>query len=212
MFFIEWWNSLGLVSQVFACIALPTTLITLIQTILMFIGFGGDSGADADGDIDMPDGDSSDGIYGDGDIPDADDISGLDGLRIFSVRGIMAFFTVFGWVGVVAYNGGLSLAWTILVSTLCGLAMMFLLALLVRWVMKLRSDGTTDNKNALGVSGRVQLVIPAERSGLGKVHIMLQGVYSEREAVTDEGTPIPTGSEVTVIGLSGKTTLVVKRK
>ncbi len=212
MFFIEWWNSLGIASQVFACIALPTTLVLFIQTVMMLIGFASDS----DGG-DVPDGDSSDiepsdGVFGDGDLPDADDISGFDGLRIFTVRGIIAFFTVFGWVGVVCDNSGLHLALTILIATVCGFAMMTLLGFLVKWTMKLKNDGTTDNKNALGVSGRVQLVIPAERQGMGKVHIMLQGVYSERDAVTDEEKPIPTGSEIVVIGLSGKTTLVVKRK
>ena len=41
---------------------------------------------------------------------------------------------------------------------------------------------------------------------------MLQGSYVERDAVTDDEETIPTGSEVVVIGLSGQTTLVVKRK
>ena len=34
----------------------------------------------------------------------------------------------------------------------------------------------------------------------------------KKEAVTDEADPIPTGAEVVVIGLSGQTDLVVKRK
>ena len=132
MFFIEWWNSLGLASQVFACIALPTTLITLIQTIMMFVGFAGDSSADADADIDVSGGDSADGVYGDGDLPEIDDISGLEGLRIFSIRGIIAFFTVFGWVGVVCDNSGLPLVVTILISTVCGALIIMLLALLIK--------------------------------------------------------------------------------
>ena len=77
---------------------------------------------------------------------------------------------------------------------------------------ELRSDGNLDNRNALGVSGKVYLTVPAKRGGEGKVNILLQGSYVERNAVTDEAEPLTTGSEIVVIGLSGQSTLVVKRK
>jgi hypothetical protein len=41
---------------------------------------------------------------------------------------------------------------------------------------------------------------------------MLQGAYVERNAVTDEAESIPTGCEIIVVGTSGQTSLVVKRK
>ena len=78
--------------------------------------------------------------------------------------------------------------------------------------MKLRNDGNLDNKNALGTSGRVYLTVPPSRSGEGKVNVLLQGSYVELEAVTDEIEAIPTGTEVVVTGISGQTTLVVKKK
>jgi len=62
----NWWDSLSLVSQIFALIAIPTTGVLLIQTILMLIGIGMDSDVDFDWDID-----AGDGIFGDGEI-DAD--------------------------------------------------------------------------------------------------------------------------------------------
>ena len=34
MFLIDWWNSLSTAAQIFACMAIPATLILLIQTIL----------------------------------------------------------------------------------------------------------------------------------------------------------------------------------
>ena len=89
---------------------------------------------------------------------------------------------------------------------------MIVLSLLIKAVMKLRNDGNLDNKNALGVSGRVYLTIPPSRTGEGKVNILLQGTYVEMDAVTDEDAPITTGSEVVVTGISGQTTLIVKRK
>ena len=39
---VEWWMSLGSAGQVFACIAIPATLILFLQMILTIIGFGGD--------------------------------------------------------------------------------------------------------------------------------------------------------------------------
>lgn len=228
MFIVEWWNSLGLAGQIFACVAIPSTLVLLIQTVMMFLGLGDDADADGIGEgadfigegTDIPDDlpddipDSTpEGIFGDGDA-DFDDIdaSGLDSLRIFTFRGIIAFLVVFGWVGVAMAGGGAALYITIPVSTLCGASMMLFIALMMRGVMRLRSDGNTDNRNAIGTAGVVQLTIPAARAGMGKVHLMLQGSYVERDAVTDEDSPLPTGSEIVVIGVSGQTTLVVRKK
>ena len=119
---------------------------------------------------------------------------------------------MFGWVGVVCNGASLALPLTLTVSFLSGLLMMFIIALLMKAVMKLQSDGTSDIRNALGVAGTVYLTVPAKRSGQGKVNVMLQGTYVERDAVTDENEPIPTGSEVLVIGISGQNTLIVKKK
>ncbi len=210
MAFIEWWNSLGLASQVFYCIAIPSTLVLLIQTMLMFFGFEND--ADGDLDVDLPDTDIDDGIFGDDAITESPDLAGLESLHIFTVRGIIAFLVIFGWVGVVLLEAGLHLLITLPIAAICGFAMMFIIAYLFRSVMKLRSDGTADNRNAVGAAGKVHLTIPPSRTGEGKVHVMLQGAYVERNAVTDETESIPTGSEIIVIGLSGQTSLVVKRK
>ncbi len=219
MAFIEWWNSLELASQIFYCIAIPSTLVLLIQTVMMFFGFEND--ADADFDIDLPDSDMEihlpdtdihDGIFGDDGIVEPVDPTGLESLHIFTVRGIIAFLVVFGWVGVVLQDMGLHLLITAPIAAICGFAMMFIIAYLFRSVMKLRSDGTADNRNAVGAAGKVHLTIPPSRTGEGKVHVMLQGAYVERNAVTDETESIPTGCEIIVVGLSGQTSLVVKRK
>ena len=213
MFIINWWNSLGVASQAFACAAIPATLVLLVQTILMLIGIGNESEGFGD-DIadDIPDADEIDGVFGDNDISDVTDDVGFDGFKIFTFRGIVAFFVVFGWVGMAMDATGVSLPLTIAVATVSGAAMMLVLAAMMKAVMRLRNDGTADNRNAIGKSGKVHLTIPANRGGEGKVHVMLQGAYVERNAVTDDGEAIPTGSEVIVVGVSGDTDLVVRRK
>ena len=211
MFIVDFWNSLSLSSQIFAIIAIPATLILLIQTVMIFMGIGDDG--DSAGDELADDIESSDdGIFGEDAEGDPIDAAGLEGLRILTLRGIVAFMVVFGWVGVAMDSAGLSLALTLPVAAVSGFAMMVLLALLMRSVMKLRSDGNLDNRNAIGVSGKVYLTVPPSRSGSGKVNLMLQGSFVEREAVTDSTEAIPTGCEVVVIGLSGQTELVVRKK
>lgn len=210
MAIIEWWNSLSLVAQIFYCIAVPSTLVLLIQTILMFIGMGEEAdvdGADTDVSEDV-DVDGNEDVGFDEDL----DPNGFDGLRIFTVRGVIAFLVIFGWVGALLESMDVALWINIPVSSVCGFAMMVLLAFIFKAIMNLRSDGTIDIRNAVGTAGKVHLTIPPARMGEGKVHILLQGSYVERDAVTDEPDPIPTGSEVVVVRVSGETTLVVRKK
>ena len=217
---LEFWNTLTLASQIFYCVAIPATLVLLIQTVLMLIGMG----QDTDGDIDAADSmlpddaaeadisEADSGIFGEDVVGETIDPTGIDSLRILTVRGLIAFFVVFGWTGVVMDTAGVALLITIPAAILAGFATMVILAVLFRLVLRLRTNGNADNRNAVGVSGKVQLKIPPSRTGEGKVHLMLQGSYVERDAVTDETEAIPTGSEVVVTSVSGQTTLVVNRK
>lgn len=215
---ITWWNALTLEAQIFACMAIPATLILLIQTIMMLIGIGDDNGDgvfgegsalhDTPHDLEL----DSDGVFGEGFTHGDTDISGLEGLRILSVRGIIAFFVVFGWLGVVLEGAGLNLVLNLAISFAGGLLTMLLIALLMKWVLKLQSNGTMDIRNALGCSGRIYLTVPMKRNGQGKVNVTVQGQYREFECVTDDPDPIATGAQVTVIGITGGDTLVVTKK
>ncbi len=198
----EWWTSLSTSSHFFALVAIPATVVLIIQTVMIFLGIG-DHG-------EMDDPSIGDAVS---DIGAEDyDIDAMDSLHIFTLRGIIAFFVVFGWVGLVMNSHAVSLWITVPVAVLCGAAIMVALAYLLRAIMRLQSGGNIDNRNALGTSGTVYLTIPAERNGIGKVNILLQGSFVERDAVTDSADAIPTGTEIVVTGLSGQTTLVVRRK
>ena len=218
-----WWEGLGLLGQVFVLIATPATVVLIIQLILSVLGIGGGAeaadgadGLDGMDGLDGADGADADipGIYGDGDISSPEPgIGNADaGLRLFTLRGIVAFFAVGGWAGAVAAECGLSPVVSSLIAFGAGAIALVLIALLFRGLLNLQSDGTADIRNALGVSGVVYLTIPALRKGSGKVNIMLQDSYTELLAVTDEKEELPSGSEITVVGLSGSDTVVVKRK
>ena len=81
---VLWWQSLSLLEQILLYIAVPATLILLIQTILLFVGgvAGGDADADASCDGEVLDSgvmDVGDGLDLDGDgIPDLELDADLD--------------------------------------------------------------------------------------------------------------------------------------
>lgn len=207
---LEWWEALGSAGQVFACIAIPATVILLIQMVLTLIGLGSDG--DADGvDTDAEGTDS--GI----ELDDADEAfekgEAFDGgLRLFTLRGLIAFFSVMGWVGTICCGNDLHIALSIVISVASGFLAMMVIALLMKWLFSLQYDGTEDIREALGVSGTVYMRVPPSRSGKGKITAVIQGKLCEKYAVTDEETIINCDEEVTVVGISGEETLIVRRK
>jgi len=198
----EWWDSLETAAKIFAYIAIPATVLLAVQIIMSLIGFGHDGG-DIDGDM----GD----FDGDGNV-DYHDMHHGDGMRLFSVRGIVAFLAVLGWTGLTMLKSSAGLWVAIPVSVAAGAAAMLIIAYLFRLFFKLQSDGTANISNAVGASGSVYLTIPALRAEKGKISIMLQGRLSEIEAVTDDSKPIASGAEIEVTGVADQNTLIVKRK
>ncbi len=134
------------------------------------------------------------------------------GLRLFTLQGLIAFFAVFGWSGLLLLKSGLAPAASVVLSVLFGLAAMLLMAWLFKAMLRLQQDGTMNIKNALGKSGTVYMNIPAKRENRGKISIVVQDRLVELDAVTDEEEPIKTGAEVTVVGISNNAVLIVRRK
>ena len=53
---IDWWNALSTIQQVFYIIAIPSTIILVLQVVLLLFGVGGnhDADASADGGAELP--------------------------------------------------------------------------------------------------------------------------------------------------------------
>lgn len=221
-----WLESLTALQRVMLFIAVPATLLLLIQTVMLFIGLGGGDGdadgADLDGDgipdtggLDLdgdgvPDG-LHDGIHPGGDAGgDGDGNSGfLSGLHIFTIRGFITFFTVFGWSGLLFLTLDMHWLLSLFLAVQVGIVWMVAVAVILREAMRLQSDGTLDVRNALGQRGSVYLTVPARGQGTGKVNVTVQEQLREFEAVTEERSPIPTGAEIVVTGLAEDGVLVV---
>jgi membrane protein implicated in regulation of membrane protease activity len=185
-----WWESLQLLEQIYWGFAVPFTFFFVIQLILTF--FGGDIPDDASADIDV---DSDDGI----------------GFQFFTVKNLIAFFTIFAWTGIACLDSGLSNGVSILISIIAGIAMMALMASMFYFMGKADSSGTLIMKNALGVVGEVYLEIKANRGNIGQVQIKVQGTLRTLEAVTDDKLDLKTGSVVTVTALVNDNLLIVTK-
>ncbi len=189
---INWWNELDLIQQIFALIALPSTVLIIIQTVLLLIGIGGES----DTDVDV---DDVDGI----DLPD-------DGLAIFSVRGILSMLCITGWVAVALLETSLPAGVSIAIAIVCGIATLIGMAFLMRAINRLQSSGNIDIGNCIGKIGEVYIPVPAAGNGSGKVNITVQEKFSEFTAITTAGDQLKTGSYVRVVAVNEAGVLVVE--
>lgn len=218
-----WWYSLTILEQIFAAVAFAATAVLIIQTVLLLFSVGGghedfDSSHDLDHDFDHDfDHDISDGHGIDHDFDhdhDCEHSHGQhdSGLRIFTVRGFVTFFCIFGWAGLAMLRQGVNTAVSITSATVLGVIFMVIVAVCFAMFFKLQANGNVEAKEAVGVSGRVYIPIPPGRSGCGKITASVAGRFSEYDAVTDGEEKIPTGAAVTVVAVTGEDTLVVVKK
>jgi membrane protein implicated in regulation of membrane protease activity len=201
-----WLASLDALGILFVCVALPASIIFLIQLIMTFVGLGGDHG-DIGGGADN----GIEGVFGEDDPTMPDQVAFNCGapIHLFSFRGVIAFLMAFGWVGLAVQAGGLPWWACLLIAFAAGMVMMTVVAVVLQALFRLQSDGTMNIRNAVGLTGTVYLTVPAKRGGTGKVNLILQGSYCELDAVTDSEEPLKTGTEVTVRTVTGGNTLVV---
>lgn len=216
----DWWDGLTALEQVFYYCAIPATIILVLQTILSIFGIGhGDTELDGGGnadfsghvDINM---DTNTDLSGDTmtEPTGLDVIESASSLRFFSIRGIVAFFSLFGWVGVVLAGVGLNIFIVFLIATICGLIGMFVIAMMFYLISKMQRNGNINIKNAIGNTGQVYLTIPAKQSGVGKIQIIIQEILTEVSAMTNSSKPLPTGTMVRVVDVIDINTLLVEKQ
>lgn len=177
--------------QTYWGIALIGSVIFLIVFLLTFIG-----GGDADMEADASEFEADDGGVG---------------FQFFTFKGIISFFTIFGWTGIACFNAGLSKTTTLIASTTAGVIMMLVTSLLFYLMYKLAASGTLKINNAIGVIGEVYLPVGAERTTIGKVQINVQGSLRELDAVTDELEDLKTGTIVKVSEIISAEILLIEK-
>lgn len=203
----EWWSDLSLIKQIYYFFAIPATVVLLIQTVMTILGIGAD-GQDGLLGANGPEGGL--GHLGDASNAGANDGHMVGDFQFFSVRGIVAFFAIFGWSGAAMANEMPGFI-TFIIASVLGLAAMFMIALLFYGMTKLQASGNINLNNAVGVTGEVYSPIPPEKKGSGKIFITIQDSLLEVSAMTEETEKIPTGTAVVVVRTLSGNEVLVKR-
>ena len=188
-FINSFWDGLSLLGKFNWIIAIPSTIVFIVNIILALIG------GDADADHDVGDVDISEGFSG----------------YIISFKTILSFLTMFSWSGILAETWGLKIIATIGISVIAGFITMVAMAFLLYFLSKLTQDGTMKIKNAIGETGYVYLPIPEKMAGKGQIQIEVQGSLRTLEAMTEDLEPIKSNTNIEVVTILENNVLLVKK-
>ena len=201
-----WWDALTAIEKIFWLIAIPFSVIFLIQMVLSFTGIGGGA-TDPGADVTDFQGDASASGH---DLSQSNDDAG-PGFSFFTIRNFIAFFTVFSWSGLAFNNAGLGTGLTIVLSILLGIIAMLIISSLFYFTTKMTSSGNISVKNAIGATGKVYLPIKANQGNVGKVQVTFEGSIREMQAVTQHNNDLPTNTIIKVTGLADDNILIVEK-
>jgi hypothetical protein len=186
---MEWFTELPSFLKTYWILTGISTLLFLIVLITTVMGTDSDDIGDVDAEVDADTGSS---------------------FQFFTVKNLVAFFTIFGWSGIASFDAGYSNAVTIAISIICGLAMMTVMAALFYYISKLTSSGTLKMQNAINAIGEVYLTVGANRSRIGKVQIKVQGALRELEALTDSDIDLKQGNVIKVVEVTNNGILIIE--
>ena len=220
----EWWDSLTGWQQFFWAIAIFSSLMQVFFFVASLLG-GGDfdhGDADAGGGLDFGSGDgdsdfgqtgAESGNHGPVDTPEGtpthDDPG--HGVKILSVRALVAFGVGFGWTGVLALANNWSLTGALFGGLAFGVLFLFAIYFIMRFLVSMQDPGGALNYwSAVGERGQVYFTIPGARKGRGQIEIMVQGRLVTADAVTEHPDPIPPRAPVLVLSVEGENLFVVE--
>lgn len=170
--------------MIYWALALVSSVVFAIQAIILFMGF--DTDADfSGGDVDFD----------------------ADGLNLVSVKTVVCFLLGFGWTGALFYPAIDNKAILAVIAIAVGVIFMFLIAFLLRQVLKLGKDNTFRTSAVIGSVAEVYLRIPGGQE-MGKVQVSWQG--SLHELLASSATEIPTGAKVKIINAIDESTVEVE--
>ena len=187
----EWWTSLDLFMKILWCIAIASSLIFIVETILTFIG----ADVEMDTDIDVADG----GFEGD------------PSMNLYTFRNLVNFLLGMSWTAIILNDQIASKALLMLIAFAVGALLVAAVMYMFKWLSKMQQSGNINFfQSAAGCNGKVYLTIPAERKGTGKVQISINESIREYDALTDSETELKTGTAIKVVEVIDSSTLLVE--
>lgn len=191
MTMLELFQNLDPTLKAFWSVALVSSLIFLIQTIMTFVGMDAADGVSADFH-----GDASH----DGDGP----------FQLFSFRNLINFMLGFSWTGITFYDTISSKVVLIAIAVMAGVGMVALFAYLISLLHGLAEDNSFNIADTVDRTAQVYLFIPATKSGKGIIQVSVKGSVHELDAVT-AGDRIETGAMVRVTAVVDNNLLMVEK-
>ena len=163
-------------------VAALSSILFLVQAIILLIGFDTDS-----------------------DFSGGDAAFDADGMNLVSFKTILCFLLGFGWTGAIFYPIFENKLTVALIAVAAGVSFMFLIAFLLRQVLRLSSEGTFSTANIVGLVGSVYLRIPGPEEA-GKANSSPSATPpSRREPPSGwyaPSTPPPSSSKSSDAGVS----------
>lgn len=175
MFISDWWYLQSGLEQVFWTIALVFSLLLVIQLLILLL-------SDAE----------------------EEDESANAARRLWWLNGrsVIVFFTLIGWLGLIAAqfteNLNLLLICVVGLSLLVSIGLEFLL-----------TDRSPAQRELLNSTGQVCESIPPNKIGMGKVYVTVRGDRQEWDAVTI-GNELPSGLPVKVVEVVSERVVLVE--
>jgi membrane protein implicated in regulation of membrane protease activity len=183
--FNEWWGALSVLNQWFFGAAAFFSVFFVWQLFSAMIGLGG-----GDGDLDT----HAEPNWQHHSPNDAQDT--VAAFKLFSVRSIIAFFTLFTWAGALYLQRQERPSVAVTFATLWGVAAMVLVSLIFHLLKRLTETGTMQIAQCVGSAGTVYLDIAAR--GEGEVRVMCGGVMTHFKARTADGSMAKAGTPIRV--------------
>lgn len=187
---MSFFESMDILLRTFWFVAIPTSLIFVIQTIMTFVGADASDGTSADFDSDLSHTDAP--------------------FQLFSLRNLINFLLGFSWAGISLNSSISNNIVLIIVSLIIGCCFVFLFFLIIRQIQKLAEDNSFSYLNTLNKTAEVYLTIPANKQGTGKILISVNGSTHELVAMS-ESEKIETGSVVKVVKIENENILIVEK-
>lgn len=184
---MDFFENLDPLLKVYWYIAIPVSLIFIVQTVLTFIGI------DADVDTDFE-------VHHDGEGP----------FQLFSFRNLINFLIGLSWTGIAFYSTINNHLILIAISVVIGIAFVLFFFFIIQQIQRLAEDNSFKIESTLSKTGQVYLTIPARKEGKGKIQISVKGTVHELPAIT-EHDKLETGAMVRVTSILDEHILVVEK-
>jgi len=176
--------------RVFWFIAIPSSIVFIIQSVMTFMGTDSSEGLNADFDSNF---DGADAPF-----------------QLFSFRNLINFLLGFSWSGIAFYETITNKTILIIVSIIIGSLFVLLFFFIIKQLLQLSEDNTFDINKTLNKTAEVYINIPAQKKGKGKVQISVGGAVHEIDALSEK-EKIESGTIVKVTRVENNNLLIVEK-